>query len=196
MFSTTPLQLHWNQRWILGTQYFQIPPNLAGFWQFLQCKLLPCLPTQFATACQLVAKLLATTCKNVSLVLQHASALDPQAAWTWSSLNGLQSSYKSAHLWQEGAHGPWNYLQTTLYQTRFGVYFLFAILSKHKPSHFPQTFWKHVPSSLWKSLKVQETSSIQLNQWEPLQQKEISQSSCPQVGNFPIQAFVTPMHLQ
>lgn len=94
MFSTTPLQLHWNQKWILGTQYFQIPPNLAGFWQFLQCKLLPCLPTQFATACQLVAKLLATTCKNVSLVLQHSSALDPQAAWTWSSLNGLQSSYK------------------------------------------------------------------------------------------------------
>lgn len=75
-----------------------------------------------------------------------------QLKWT---PNILQET--SAHLWQEGAHGPWNYLQTTLHRTRFKVHFLFAMLSKLKPSHLPQAFWKP-----FESLLSQATSLLSL----------------------------------
>lgn len=91
------LQLHWGQGYILRTQYFQTPPNLAGFWQFLQRKLLLCLPTQFAAACQLVWEPL--TCPPA------LPCPDPRAAWPWSSLNGPKSPYKRrVHTY--GKRGP------------------------------------------------------------------------------------------
>lgn len=72
------------QSYVLETQHYQIPQNLAGFWL--------CLPTQIATVHQLLAKVLAVPCDSLSLVIQCSSALDPQVACICSSLNGPHSS--------------------------------------------------------------------------------------------------------
>lgn len=76
----------------------------------------------------------------------------------------------------------------------FWVGFLFAILTTHKLSNFPQTLWI-TSLHVWKSLKVQKSFAVQLIWWEPLKQKEVNQHSCQEIGNFPIHAFVAPTHL-
>lgn len=84
-------------------------------------------------------------------------------------------------------------VQTT--PSDFGVCFLFACWLHTNPLISTTHPWNHVPSSMWGSLKVQNVFSVHLVQWEPQKGKEGNQCSCPEIGNFPVGAFVAPTHL-
>jgi len=92
---------------------------------------------------------------------------------------------------------PWplNYLQTTLHQARFWVHFLFAILSKYKPSNFPQILCYSCPFKLVKKSESTEKFFYSNRSVGIPTAKRSNQNSRPEIGNSPIQAFVAPTRL-